>query len=133
MHSTPIQVRFNDADALGHINNAVYLSYFDMGKTDYFSNLHKQCYYTEPIDIIIAHIDIDFKAQGMLHEPLEVRTEITHIGNKSMNIHQQVVNSETGEVKCDGNTVMVGYDFAKHCTARISDRWRNAINKVNNE
>lgn len=133
MHSTPIQLRFNDADGLGHINNAVYLTYFDMGKTDYFSTLHKRCYFTEPIDIIVAHVDIDFKAQGMLSEPLEVRTEITHIGNKSMNIHQQVVNSKTGEVKCDGNTVMVGYDFENHCTTRISDRWRNAINEENNK
>lgn len=132
MHTTPIQVRFNDADALGHINNAVYLTYFDMGKTDYFSMLHRRCYYTEPIDIIVAHVDIDFKAQGMLGEPLEVRTEITHIGNKSMNIHQQVVNHESGEIKCEGNTIMVGYDFTNHCSARISDNWRNAITNNDN-
>ena len=129
MHRTKIQSRFNDADMLGHINNAVYLSYFDLGKTDYFGALQCRDYFKEPIDLIIAHVDIDFKAQGTLYEQLEVRSEITQIGEKSMVVHQEVANSVTGEVKCVGNTVMVGFDFKNKCTTRISDQWREVIKK----
>ena len=32
----PIQMRFNDVDALGHVNNSMYQQYFDLGRVDYF-------------------------------------------------------------------------------------------------
>lgn len=35
-HSVPVQLRFNDADALGHVNNSVYFTFYDLGKTEYF-------------------------------------------------------------------------------------------------
>lgn len=34
-HSTPIQIRFNDIDQLGHATNSVYQQYFDLGKMAY--------------------------------------------------------------------------------------------------
>ena len=37
-HRVPVQLRFNDADALGHINNSVYFSFYDLGKTEYFKH-----------------------------------------------------------------------------------------------
>lgn len=127
MHTTKIQVRFNDADALGHINNSVFFNYFDLGKTDYFNALLGDNYLEHPVDIIIAHIDVDFKTQAHLSEKLGVLTEISHIGNKSMTIRQEVVNLDNNEVKCEANTVMVGYDFNNKCTIPISDKWRAAI------
>ena len=33
-HSVPVQLRFNDADALGHVNNSVYFTFYDLGKTE---------------------------------------------------------------------------------------------------
>ena len=40
--STPLQLRFNDVDALGHVNNSVYFQFFDLGKTQYFKGLNVQ-------------------------------------------------------------------------------------------
>ncbi len=37
MHTTPVQVRFNDVDQMGHVNNAVIMEYFDLGKEAFFS------------------------------------------------------------------------------------------------
>lgn len=31
-HSLPIQLRFNDVDKFGHVNNTVYFSFYDLGK-----------------------------------------------------------------------------------------------------
>ena len=33
MHTLPIQIRFNDVDQMGHVNNAVIMEYFDIGKS----------------------------------------------------------------------------------------------------
>lgn len=133
MHTTQIQVRFNDTDALGHINNTVFFNYFDLGKTDYFGMLHKRNYFLDPIDVIIAHVEADFVASGFLQEQLAVQSEITKIGNKSMTLFQQVIDVNSGAVKCRCNTVMVGYDFENKCTIPISQKWRDAIERENNK
>ena len=38
-HSLPIQLRFNDVDKFGHVNNTVYFSFYDLGKTEYFASV----------------------------------------------------------------------------------------------
>ena len=38
-HNTPIQIRFNDIDQLGHATNSVYQQYFDLGKMAYFDHV----------------------------------------------------------------------------------------------
>lgn len=133
MHTTQIQIRFNDADALGHINNSVYFNYFDLGKTDYFGMLHDKNYFLEPIDIIVAHVEADFVEASLLHENLAVQSEITKIGNKSMTLYQQVINATTNVVKCKCTTIMVGYDFNGKHTIPISQQWRDAIERENNK
>ena len=40
-HSIPVQIRFNDIDMLGHVNNTVYFSFFDLGKARYFEEVKK--------------------------------------------------------------------------------------------
>ena len=41
-HTLPIQLRFNDVDKFGHVNNTVYFSFYDLGKTDYFASVCPQ-------------------------------------------------------------------------------------------
>ena len=38
-HTLPIQLRFNDVDKFGHVNNTVYFSFYDLGKTEYFGSV----------------------------------------------------------------------------------------------
>ena len=42
----PIQIRFNDVDRLGHVNNNSYFSYYDLGKEEYLNNILKVDYHT---------------------------------------------------------------------------------------
>lgn len=132
-HTTPIQLRFNDADALGHVNNSVYFNYFDLGKTDYFRALHGHNYYSDPIDIIIAHVEVDFLAPVFLTENIAVQTEIVKIGNKSMTLNQQVIDADNGNLKCTCKTIMVGFDFEKKTTIAIPDKWHIALYNYNNK
>ena len=57
-HSVPVQLRFNDADALGHVNNSVYFSFYDLGKTEYFKTINGGVVPKE-IDIVVAHAEVD--------------------------------------------------------------------------
>ena len=37
----PLQIRFNDVDKFGHVNNTIYFQFYDSGKTDYVSTVCK--------------------------------------------------------------------------------------------
>lgn len=126
-HSTPIQLRFNDADTLGHINNAVYLSFFDLGKTDYFKAVKGTNFYNIEIDIVVAHIEVDFLKSVYLHEDVAVETAVTRIGNKSLSVSQRIISLLTNEIKCQCTTVMVSIDFNTGETKPISNQWRTEL------
>lgn len=126
-HSIPIQLRFNDTDALGHVNNSTYFSFYDLGKTEYFRTLYGDNYFTKEIDIVVAHAEVDFIEPVFLTDDISVETSVTHIGSKSFSLYQQIRDNRTNNVKCKCTTIMVGYDFKKKITIPISDEWRKVI------
>jgi len=126
-HTLPIQLRFNDVDALGHVNNTVYFSFYDLGKTNYFEAVRHVKIDKHNVDVVIASIKADFLLPVFPKENIAVQTAVTEIGNKSFKLFQQVVNTDTKEVKCICTTVMVGFDFQTGMSKVISDEWKHAI------
>ena len=131
-HSLPIQLRFNDVDALGHINNSVYLNFYDLGKTSYFQTICGETLVPSDIDVVVAHIEVDFLSPIFLTDAIEVQTTVEKIGNKSFTLLQRIVCCDTEQVKCICRTVMVGFDLKTNESKPISDRWRNAIIQYEN-
>ena len=66
-HSVPVQLRFNDADALGHVNNSVYFTFYDLGKTEYFKAV-RGGEIPKEVDIVVAHAEVDFIAPVFLND-----------------------------------------------------------------
>ena len=124
---TAIQMRFNDIDMLGHLNNTSYLEMFDLGKNDYFTKVkHGYIEWSKP-SLMIVHLDLDFLAQTRFSEHVEVLTQVTRLGDKSVHRMQQLVNVDTGEVKCQCQSVMCNFDPATGIPATITDEWRHDI------
>lgn len=125
--SVPIQIRFNDIDALGHINNNVYFSFFDLGKTTYFEDLRASYVSWTDGMIVVARIEVDFIAPVFYKEKIVVDSKITKIGNKSAVFIQQIRNELTGEVKCKAMSVVVTYNPKTLTAMPIPRIWRDAI------
>ena len=124
---TAIQMRFNDIDMLGHLNNTSYPDMFDLGKNDYFTKVkHGYIEWSKP-SLMIVHLDLDFLAQTRFSEHVEVLTQVTRLGDKSVHLVQQLVNVDTGEVKCQCQSVMCNFDPATGIPATITDEWRHDI------
>jgi len=127
--SLPLQVRFSDIDALGHINNNVYFSYFDLGKVDYFQRVQsKSIDWLEGV-IVLAHLEIDYFSPIYYKEPIVVESKIIKIGNKSGTFLQQIRNISTNEVKCRCQSVFVTYNPNTQSSMPIPDTWREAISE----
>lgn len=125
--SLPIQIRFSDIDALGHINNNVYFSYFDLGKTVYFDTIKPTTLsWTEGL-IVVAHIEVDFFSPIYYKERIVVESKVIKLGEKSGVFLQQIRNVRTDEVKCRCKSVFVTYNAATQSSMPIPDNWREAI------
>lgn len=127
-HSLPIQLRWNDADQFGHINNTLYFQYYDMAKMDYFANIPNT-----KIDqrhaIVTVHVNADFLSQVHIGDHVSVETAITHIGHKSFQLAQRLIDTDTKELKCVGQTIMVAYDLQTNEAVEMWPDWVEAIER----
>ena len=123
---TPIQLRFNDIDQMGHVNNAVIMEFFDLGKSEYFTTIGLP---PEEGDftVMVVHVEVDFMNQIRFHAKVHVVTHVDHFGTKSLSVKQQVLNSETGEVCATCRTVMAGYCRSTGASAVIPNTIKEAI------
>lgn len=125
-HVLPIQIRFNDVDKFGHVNNTIYFQFYDTAKTDYFAAVCKDVDW-ESVAIVVVKIEAEFLSQIKAGEHIAARTRVTKIGNKSFQLEQDIINMDTQEVKCRCLSVMVLYDLANHKSMPFPDNWRQAI------
>ncbi len=125
-HSLPIQLRFNDVDKFGHVNNTVYFSFYDLGKTEYFASVCPHIDWSKD-GIVVVHIEVDFLAQIYASDQVAVQTAVTEVGTKSFKLMQRVIDTRTQEVKCVCTSVMVAFDLIRHESKPMEDSWVEAI------
>ena len=113
-HALPIQLRFNDVDKFGHVNNTVYFSFYDLGKTEYFASVCP---------------GVDWEKIGIVVDHIAVQTAVSEIGTKSFHLIQRVIDTETQEVKCICKSIMVTFDLEKHESMPLTEDWIEAICK----
>ena len=82
-HKFPIQVRFVDIDKLGHVNNAVYLSYFETARVAYFDQVVGERVDWNKTGMILAKTIIDYKTPVFQHDKLFIYSSVSKLGNKS--------------------------------------------------
>lgn len=130
-HRMGVQIRFNDIDMFGHLNNSVYIQFFDMGKYAYFRQFMTDTFGSEPTAPVVANINCDFLEPAKIDERLEVLTAITEIADSSMVLQQRIISS-AGRVKCTARTIMVNIDLATGRPTTVSDEWRKKISDYEN-
>lgn len=127
-HVIPIQIRFNDVDKFGHVNNTVYFQFYDTAKTDYFATVCTGVDW-ERVAIVVVKIEAEFIAQIKSGDHIAARTRVIKIGNKSFHLEQDIIDTDTQEVKCSCFSVMVLYDLVQHKSMPFPDTWRQAISQ----
>lgn len=126
-HFDSIQVRFNDIDGLGHVNNAVQAEYFDFGRMRYFERLTGGPIKWKEFAMVIASTYTDFNAPIFLKEDVVVKTKIRKLGEKSLKMVQVLADSNTGEIKSTCKSVMVAIDFTTGKSVVLSGDIRKLI------
>lgn len=125
-HVMPLQIRFNDVDKFGHVNNTVYFQFYDTTKTDYISTVCKGVDW-EHIAIVVVKIEAEFLSQIKGDSHISGRSRVVKIGNKSFHLEQDIIDTDTQEIKSRCFSIMVLYDLDKQQTIPLPDEWRHAI------
>ncbi|MFH2142902.1 MAG: thioesterase family protein [Bacteroidota bacterium] len=129
-HSTPIQIRFNDIDIAGHVNNAVHLYYFDYGRMNYFNDLFRETINWREKGLVIVNISVDYLNPIYINDRILVKTKIVKIGNKSVEMIQDICKeSDETYIYSRNKTILVGYHYIENYSFPIPDDWKNLINK----
>lgn len=125
--STPIKVRFRDLDAFGHVNNAVYFTFMEMARVEYFRQIGLlKNDFPSPF-FIIAEATCQFKAPIEMDTPLQVQVRVSRLGNSSFDMEYRFVDEASGAVLATGRTVQVTFDYAANRSVPLPDEWRAAI------
>lgn len=126
-HRIDLQMRFNDIDILGHLNNTVYFSFYDTGKAYYLEAVNGGKMNWQRVESVIANVDCAFINPTYFGEPIEICTKCEHMGEKSLTILQMILNKETRQVKSLCRTVMVAFDPDTHKSTTLPEKWRKGI------
>lgn len=126
-HSHPVQIRFNDTDPAQHVNNSVYQEYLDLGRLAYFRKVMGRSMVFNALSMVIASIKIDFFTPVVLGDRIRVKTRISSLGSKSLEMVQQVVRAGEEEPCAVATTVLVCFNYRHQQSEVIPSRWREKI------
>ena len=132
-HRVAIDVRFADTDAMGHVNNAVYLTYCEMARIRYWTDVTG-----EPVSaghegaesLILAEARITYRAPVFHGETVTVETRATHIGRSSFTLEHRLTATAPGgapRLVATSDSVMVRYDYETDRPAALSAPFIDAI------
>lgn len=128
MQPHPIEVRYADIDVMGHVNNAIFLNYFEQGRISFFQQNFGDSWDWNKYGIIVARNEIDYLKPVLLHDKIYVTAEIGKMGNKSFQMTMRVFKAEGGEeIDCArGVVTVVCFDYQQKTTIPVPDVWKSA-------
>ena len=109
-YAIPVEVRFNDLDGLGHVNNAIYLTYLEHCRMRFFTE-EAGSKSERDFPFILAHAALDYKAPLKLGASPVVKMWTSRIGGKSWDFDYEIKDKKTGVVYATAKTVQVAYDY----------------------
>ena len=115
------RVRFRDLDPMGHVNNAVFLTYMESARTAFLIELGAASG-VHDLPIIVARIEIDFRSPAGLGDEVEVGVRAGRFGTKSFDLEYELRAGD--RLLAEAKSVCVGYDYATGETVAIPDDWR---------
>ncbi|MGY1617039.1 acyl-CoA thioesterase [Geodermatophilus sp. SYSU D00691] len=119
-YTVQVPMRWSDMDAYGHVNNVVFLQYFEMARVDLFferASLEERTGLRRGT-VVAAH-DIQYKRPVVYSpRPLDVQIWVSGIRAAAFTCHYEVVDH--GTLAVTGSTLLVPFDFSINRPRRLT-------------
>jgi acyl-CoA thioester hydrolase len=108
VHEKRIEIRWNDLDVYGHVNNAIYLTYLEEVRDEWLGGR-----LGDPEEIwnwVLARVEIDYRRELTLADDVAVAScRLDRVGNSSLTTHEEVRTAD-GELAAEAKAVLVARD-----------------------
>lgn len=118
-------VQWGDMDALGHVNNARYFTWFESARIALFERIGVMTSGPSDVGPILATTTCDFLAPVKYPARLEVTATVTKVGETSMTMSYEARHGN--RLHARGTSVAVLVDYATSTKVRVPDAIRAAI------
>jgi acyl-CoA thioester hydrolase len=134
-HRHLLEVRLADTDAMGHVNNASYLTYVEIARVAYYEQVIGKAL---PLGVhgaeegmILAEIRVAYRSQAFYGETLTVESRIERIGRSSFTMAHRLTApaSRYGPARlvATADSVLVAYDYRDEAPISVPEDWRASI------
>ncbi|MEM6989358.1 MAG: thioesterase family protein [Myxococcota bacterium] len=120
-----VPVAWGDMDAFGHVNNVVYLRWFESGRIAFFERVaieHRDVANTHAP--ILARTSCNFVLPLTYPDTVQVHTALERIGTKSFTMTYRIHSRTLDQTAAQGDGTIVWYDYAAKSSAAIPDDLR---------
>jgi acyl-CoA thioester hydrolase len=124
-----LEVRFRDCDPMGHVNNAVYLTYLEQARFAHWRSLWGSGTPQLPAGrpgVIVARVECDYKRPATYGDVLEIRLTVAALGRTSFRYEYEILDEE-GKTVLTAQTVQVMYDYTAGTPVPIPDDIRKLL------
>ncbi|WP_374719430.1 acyl-CoA thioesterase [Parageobacillus toebii] len=125
-HTTTVNIRFCETDALGHVSNTSYFIYLEEARIRMFEELGHGSDIKE-WRFILASTKCDFINQAFFGQRLKIETNVSKIGNKSFQLVHRILDEKTGTLIALGEATTVYFNFETQKSEPIPDDLRKQL------
>ncbi len=123
-----IHVRLTDLDILGHVNNAIYLTYFEIARMHYFSALVGDHWNWMEEGVVLVKNEVEYLKPIVLNDVPHVKVYLIQIGVKSFTLGYEITVND--QLVTKGSSVLVGFNSKTQSTIEIPEKMKEAIQKI---
>lgn len=103
-----MRLRWSDIDMNNHLNNAVYVTFFEFGRVEVL-NITRPMGGESKLRYVIANLNLDFLREIVWGSPVMIGSRITKVGTKSIILDQALYQNDQCAATC--TTVIVAFDI----------------------
>ena len=122
-----LESRYNDYDSKGHVNNAVFLTYFEIAREKAWVNGLGR---GDDPPFILAEATIRYVSQARLGEALDIEVSTTSVRSKAWVWNYRVIAASDERVVAEGSTVQVMFDYETRRSIEIPEDLRAALPSI---
>ncbi len=119
-------MRLGDLDPFGHVNNAMVATYVEQGRVVYLRDVLGTGADPVSMPFILARLEIDYLAQTLFDDPVEVGTRVDWIGRSSVHM-SHLLTGRGGRELARSEAVLVAFDYEIEKPVPVSEAWRAAM------
>lgn len=125
---TSIPVQWGDMDAFGHVNNVVYIQWFESARIDLLNTMSTSVSMKAGgIAPILASIKCDYKKQLHFPDTVHIGSRIGKVGRTSVEIEHAIYSQQLEQVAAVGASVMVVFDYASNRPVRVPEELKEQL------